>query len=77
MSTNSACGKLVGRGHLLCCDHESAEVIPTLRAMRQPVIEHMGVACGIVVTALLMMTACGSPKSFCAQHPTYDQCEVR
>lgn len=29
MTSNSACGKLVGRGHMLCCDHESAEVIET------------------------------------------------
>lgn len=29
MSSNSSCGKLVGRGHMLCCDHESAEAIET------------------------------------------------
>lgn len=27
MTTGSACGRLVGRGHLMCTDHEQAEVV--------------------------------------------------
>jgi hypothetical protein len=56
---DSACGRIVARGHLMCDDHESAVVVPVAMAYRsigyrvtlavQPVLGYVAVASMLVV----------------------------